>query len=240
VELAQTRPVPRRGRARGAHPDPHRSRRAGHLGSSDVDLGTHIADVVNTLVYRDLTDVVLVGNSSAGMVITGVAEEVPDRIAELVYLDAFVPSDGQCLRDMIPPERRAGMENLVRSEGDGWLLPRFASPLWEQFLPQTWEITDPDDLAWMLERLRPTPIGHFAKPVSVTNPQARALPRSYVRFTRWPHPGFDRWAQAAETAPGWRLRRLDAAHLAYITSPAELSEVLLELLAPAAAAPSSA
>src|SRR5688572_5168403 len=67
-----------------------------HLASHDVDLGTHIADVVNTLVYRDLTDVVLVGNSSAGMVITGVAEEVPERIAELVYLDAFVPSDGQC------------------------------------------------------------------------------------------------------------------------------------------------
>jgi pimeloyl-ACP methyl ester carboxylesterase len=211
-----------------------------HLASHDVDLGTHLADVVNTLVYRDLTDVVLVGNSSAGMVITGVAEEVPERIAELVYLDAFVPSDGQCLRDMILPERRAGMESLVGSEGDGWLLPRFAPPPWEQFLPQAWEVTDPDDLSWMLERLRPTPIGHFAKPVSVTNPQARALPRSYVRFTRWPHPGFDRWAQAAETAPGWRLRRLDAAHLAYITSPAELSEVLLELLAPAAAAPSPA
>ena len=201
-----------------------------HLARRDVDLDTHVRDIVGVLRFENLTDVVLVANSSAGMVITGVAEVVPERIAELVYLDAFVPEDGQCLRDMIPPERRAGMDTLVESEGEGWLLPRFAPPSWEQFLPQVWAFTDPDDLAWTLDRLRPTPFGHFTTPVAVTNPAARTLPRTYVRFTRWPHPGFDRWAQAAESSTGWRLRRLDADHIAHITSPAELASVLLELL----------
>jgi hypothetical protein len=126
-----------------------------------------------------------------------------------------------------PPLRHGGP---VEAEGDGWLLPRFASPPWEQFLPQAWAITDPDDLSWALQRLRPTPFGHFTTPIVLKNPAARILPRTYVRFTRWPNPGFDRWAHAAENSPGWRLRRLDAARIAYITSPAELASVLLDLL----------
>ena len=171
------------------------------------------------------------------MVITGAADAAAERIAELVYLDAFVPQDGQCLRDMLPPDRRSGMDHLVESDGDGWLLPRFAPPPWEQFLPQVWAITGADDLSWALPRLRPTPFGHFTTPVTLTNPAAATLPRTYVRFTRWPHPGFDRWAQAAETSPGWRLRRLDANHIAYITSPAGLASLLLELLDTQPAAP---
>jgi len=201
-----------------------------HLAHRDVDLDTHVTDVVNVLAYEDLTDAVLVANSSAGMVITGVAEQVPERIAELVYLDAFVPSDGQCLLDMITPDRRAAMNGLVESEGEGWLLPRFAPPPWEQILPRTWDITDPEDVSWALQRLRPTPFRHFTTPVRLENPAAQQLPRTYIRCTRWPHPGFDRFAQAAEDSPGWRLRRLDASHIAYVTSPADLAAALLELL----------
>jgi hypothetical protein len=66
------------------------------------------------------------------MVITGIAEQVPDRISQLVYLDVFVPDDGQCLLDLVPPDRRAAMEALAETEGDGWLLPRFASAQWDQ------------------------------------------------------------------------------------------------------------
>ena len=206
-----------------------------HLAHRGVDLGTHVADVANVLYCEDLTDVVLVGTSSAGMVISGVAEQVPGRIAELVYLDAFVPQDGQSLRDMIPPDRRAGMDDLVAAEGEGWLLPRFAPPPWEQFLPQAWAISDPDDLSWVLPRLRPTPFGHFTTPVVLDNPAARNLPRTFVRFTRWPHPGFDRWARAAADSPGWRLRTLDADHIGYVTSPVELATLLVDLLDTSAA-----
>ncbi len=201
-----------------------------HLAHPDVDLGTHIEDIVNVLTFEDLDNVILVGNSSAGMVITGVAERVPGRIAQLVYLDAFVPADGQCLLDLVPPDRRPAMEALVESEGEGWLLPRFAVAPWAQFVPQSWQVTDEADLAWMLDRLRPTPFGQFTTPIRLTDPAAARLPRTYVRCTAWPHPGFDRWADHAGRAAGWRLRTVAASHLAYVTSPDAVAKVLLDLV----------
>ena len=103
-----------------------------HLATPEVGLSTHIADVVNVMSYEDLGDVVLVGNSSGGNVITGVADRVPERIAQLVYLDAFVPADGQGIVDMLPPDRRQTVEALVQAEGDGWLWPRFSPAPWEE------------------------------------------------------------------------------------------------------------
>lgn len=90
-----------------------------HLAAPQIGLGTHVDDVVNVLTYEDLEGVVLVGTSSAGSVITAVADRVPARIGQLVYLDAFVPRDGQSILDMISPDRRPAMEALVQSEGDG-------------------------------------------------------------------------------------------------------------------------
>ena len=72
-----------------------------HLGHPDIDLDTHIQDIVNVLEYEDLEDVSLVGYSYGGMVVTGVAERVPERIKQLIYLDAFVPVDGQSLADIM-------------------------------------------------------------------------------------------------------------------------------------------
>ena len=118
---------------------------------------------------------ILAGTSSSGAVISGVVDRVPERISQLVYLDAFVPDDGQTLFDLIPPQRRQAMEALVEAEGFGWLLPRFAVQPWEQFVRQAWQVADEADLRWMLARLRPTPFGHFTSPVRLVNP---ARPRN--------------------------------------------------------------
>jgi pimeloyl-ACP methyl ester carboxylesterase len=80
--------------------------------------------------------VILAGTSSSGAVISGVADRVPERISQLVYVDAFVPDDGQAVVDLIPPRRRPAMEALVETEGFGWLLPRFAAQPWDQFVRQ--------------------------------------------------------------------------------------------------------
>ena len=118
-----------------------------HLARPEIGLETHVQDVVNVFEYEDLRDVILVGNSSAGVVITGVADRVPERIANVVYLDAFIPEDGQSMLDMIPPDRRTPMLALVESEGEGWLVPRFAPTPWDKFVPEAWGITDKADLA---------------------------------------------------------------------------------------------
>jgi pimeloyl-ACP methyl ester carboxylesterase len=102
-----------------------------HLARPEVGLEIHVRDITNVIEYEDLHNVILVGNSSGGMVITGVADHMPERIARLVFLDAFVPMDGQSMLDVIPPDRRPALEAFVQKEGSGWLLPRFAPPPWE-------------------------------------------------------------------------------------------------------------
>jgi len=164
-------------------------------------------------------------------VISGVADRAPERIAQLVYVDAFVPDDGQAVFDLISPQRRPAMEALVESEGFGWLLPRYAAQPWEQVVRQVWQVADEADLRWMLARLRPTPFGHFTSPVRLANPAAERLPRTYIRCRGFPHPGFDRYAQTASQDPLWRLFQSESSHLPYITNPHELAPVLLELAA---------
>jgi pimeloyl-ACP methyl ester carboxylesterase len=200
-----------------------------HLARPETGLATHVDDVVNLLQFEGARGVVLVGNSSGGMVITGVADRVPEQIAHVVYLDAFVPQDGQSLWDIIPPDRRPAMEALVQSEGQGWLLPRFAAAPWEKFVPEAWRITDEADLRWVLPRLRPTPFGHFREPVRRTNPDAETLPRTYIRCRHFPHPGFDRYAEAVRKTAGWRYRELATSHIPYVTNPKELADALLEI-----------
>ena len=148
----------------------------------------------------------------------------------LVYLDAFVPDDGQCLLDLVPADRRAAMEAQVESEGDGMAAAPVRRGALGPVHPPGLAGDRPADLAWMLARLRPTPFGQFTTAVRRGNPAAVQLPRTYIRCTRWPHAGFDRHAQAARRT-GWRLHRLDASTLPYITSHGQLAAMLLELAA---------
>ena len=107
-----------------------------HLARPEIGLEMHVRDIINVIEYEDLRNVILVGNSSGGMVMTGVADHMPERIAHLVFLDAFVPTDGQSMLDVIPPDRRPALEAFVQKEGDGWLLPRFAPPPWKKLVTE--------------------------------------------------------------------------------------------------------
>lgn len=201
-----------------------------HLAHPDVGLKTHLDDVAGVLTFEDLTGVVLVGSSSGGTIITGVADRMPDRIAALVYLDAFVPSDGQSTRDLLPPDRQSAMDGLVAAEGDGWLLPRFAPPPWPVIARTMWQIREEADVEWVLPRLRPTPYRHFTDPVRVHDSNLNAVDRVYVRCHRNPAP-FDRFAAAARSTPGWRHRELDTTHVPFVTHPHEVTAVLLDAAA---------
>jgi pimeloyl-ACP methyl ester carboxylesterase len=200
-----------------------------HLASPAIGLDVHVNDVVNVLTYEDLHGVVLVGHSSSGAVVTCVADRAPERIARVVYLDAFVPEDGQSVFDLVTPDRRQALEQLVRTEGQGWLLPRFAPPPWEAIVREMWGVTSDDDVRWMLERLCPTPVGHFRDPVRLTNPAAVKLPRAYIRCRRFPSPRFDRHAEMARQTTSWQYRELPASHHAPVVIPDTVADLLLEL-----------
>ena len=160
--------------------------------------------------------------------ITGVADRIPSQISLVVYLDAFVPEDGQAVLDLITPERRQMMEELVKGEGNGWLLPRFAAPQWETIVRDMWGVTDEEDARWMLDRLGPTPFGHFKDPVRRTNPAAEKLPRAYVRFLQFPNPRFDEHAEMTQRSPLWLYRELAAPHHAPVTMPERIADLLIE------------
>jgi pimeloyl-ACP methyl ester carboxylesterase len=153
-----------------------------HLLDDRVDLHLHITDVVGVLEYEDLRDVILVGHSYGGMVITGVADRSADRSADrigrLVYLDAANPVNGQSLRDVAGPVIEAvrpfgevvdGMELVLLPAPDAGLL---------------YGVTDPEDLAWMAERLTPHPWKCFEQPLDLVNEDALwAIPQYHVVCT---------------------------------------------------------
>ena len=187
-----------------------------HLSSPAVTLDTHIEDHLGVLEAEDLRDVILVGHSYGGMVATGVADRAHERIRHLVYLDAFVPRDGQCAFDLQPAEHRERVLARVKTEGQGWLLPPNPPP------PDT----PPEDLAWMLPRRRPQPVATFTQPLKLVRGETD-LPRSYIYCSKFgPGDNFRQFADRAKREPGWRFFELDSSHNPHITMPQELMRVL--------------
>src|SRR5262249_45964160 len=146
-----------------------------HLATPEVGLETHIQDVVNVLFYEDLHEVVLVGHSYAGIVITGVADRAEDRLAHLVYFDAWIPEAGQSGRDLTSGASWAAFEETARTRGDGWLI---SSPNLELGLDRC-GVTSPDDRQWLRERFTPQPIRTFLEPLKSAAATQR-LPRTYI------------------------------------------------------------
>lgn len=190
-----------------------------HLTSPQVDLSTHVQDVVNAALYEDLSDVVLLGYSYGGMVVTGALAHVADRVAHLVYLDAFVPADGQCLADLAGVQRSEGTIGL----GADWLVA-----------PPPRQMDDPEEQKWSAARRTPHPIACFTEAVRLPQPlEEFPFSRTYVKATGEPRPaaGDAFWTAAdhAQSSPAWRYREIATNHMIPSNRPEELAGVLLEL-----------
>ena len=187
-----------------------------HLALLNVDLDWHIQDVCAVLTMEDLRDVILVGHSYGGMVATGVADREAGRIARLVYLDAFVPRDGQSVFDLHPAEVRERMRTAAQRDGEGWLVPPNPPP------PDTPAV----DLAWMAPRRLPHPLKTFEQPIRLSG-AAERLPRTYIYCTRpGPGDGFRQFAERARTEAGWQYREIESSHNPHSTAPDELAAIL--------------
>ena len=190
-----------------------------HLLHCGVNLTTHITDITSLLSYEDLADVVLVGHSYAGMVITGVAAKVPERLKRLVYLDAYVPADGQTEADLWPAEMRAAIQ-ADEAAGRGLRPP---PPL------DLLGITDPEMASWVKTRVTPHPLATYQEPVPVGSAKSAALPRAFIHCTAGPAtPIFAPFAAQARAA-GWEVLELATGHCAMLTMPHEVAELLLKL-----------
>lgn len=185
-----------------------------HLLAPEIDLTTHINDVLRLLEYEDLSNVVLVGHSYAGMVISGVAEQASTRLAQLVYLDAFLPEDGATIRDYAPGEV---LDEMVKTQGDGWRLPSF-------MFAADFGITNADDAAWVNARLGDQPYKTFTQPLNLAATPDGAIPRTYILTTQdtfVPH------AARAQQGGFEYLELFSAGHDSMVTQPVELVDLLL-------------
>ncbi len=175
-----------------------------HLASRDVGLETHVLDVVNTLLFEELRDVVLVGHSYGGMVISGVAERVPDRIRHLVYLDALVPEDGENLMAMFRGPQF--FESMIK---DGFVVPAWVKP--GQPVPK--------DV--------PHPLKTFTDPIALKNAAAPRLPATYI-LTVEAGSREDEFARFADRARArkWKVVTMEADHNPQWSAPEKLADLL--------------
>jgi pimeloyl-ACP methyl ester carboxylesterase len=195
-----------------------------HLLGTQVDLDLHIRDITAVLHYEDLHDVILVGHSYGGMVITGAADRAVDRVGRIVYLDAATPTGGQSLVDVAGPIIEA-----VRPFGqmvDGVELVLLPSP----DAGTLYGVTDPVDLAWMAERLTGHPWKCFEQPLKLTNEAAlRAIPQYHVVCTSTLATRNPELMEKARAAG--RLWDVDTGHDLMITEPRAVADALLEIAA---------
>ncbi|MCB0018641.1 MAG: alpha/beta fold hydrolase [Anaerolineales bacterium] len=185
-----------------------------HLAHPGIDMHTYIQDVVNVLRYEDLHEVILLGYSLSGPVISGVAEQMPERIRHLVFLDTYLLADGQAMADQIDPELMRDLLAAAEAYGDGWRLPH-----------------DPPDA----ERRTEQPVKPVLTPLSLANPQAATIPRTFILCTQGDqdigrlHTAIGQAAARVRSDPDWRYHELATGHMPMWTRPRELADLLLAL-----------
>jgi pimeloyl-ACP methyl ester carboxylesterase len=199
-----------------------------HLLSDTIDLDVHIQDVVSVLDFEDLSEIILVGHSYGGLVITGVADRAIARVAHLVYLDAVIPVNGESLMTIMP-------ETLASARSAGHVSNGVELVLWpEEEAGRFYGVTDPNDLAWMQTRLTPHPWKTFEQPLELQHEQDLArIPRAVVNATRNEHRA-SLVEQKIRHDRADRIWDLDTGHDLMITEPESVAELLLRLADPRA------
>ncbi len=180
-----------------------------HLASPEINLTTHINDVVNMILFEDLKNVVLVGHSYGGMVISGVADRLPQRIKKTIYLDAFVPNDGESVKSMKDTAAWSRIEKMVRA---GFMVPEWLTP----------NIV-PGDV--------PQSVKTFTEPISLKNPLALQIPSVYIlTVDKGKKPEEDDFAKHADRAKNrkWTVLVMEANHNPQWSAVEKLADMLFE------------
>lgn len=185
-----------------------------HLARPEVDLSTHVQDIVGVIDCEALHDVILVGSSSSAMVIAGVAERMPERVARLVYIDTIEPRDGQSWFDVITPAVAGPLQAIADQHGQGWRVPR----------------SDVQPPRWVAHPLRTV-----TQALTRRSALAASIPRSYVHATARPENWFfglggviDAFARRAQ-ADGWDYHAMASDHLPQLSQPGALARILAGL-----------
>ena len=189
-----------------------------HLASKDVNLTTHITDIVNFIKWEDLSGIVLVGHSYGGYIVSGAAEQIGDKVSSIVFLDAFVPESGESLgAGASQPVKDAIAAALGR--GEHLLKP----------VPASVFRVNEKDRAWVDAKCTPQPIGTFTETIKLTGARDKIAKKSYIRAKGYPSVPFDAMLAKYQPNSAWKTFEMTAGHDAMVDQPQELTDLLLQL-----------
>ncbi len=182
-----------------------------HLASDAVDLTMQVTDVVNEIKWKDLDNIVLVGHSYGGMVISGVAEQLQPRIAAIVYLDAFLPQDGQSLSDLLGPKAPQWREHLA--------LP----------IPAEAFKVNEKDRAWVNAKMTPHPVKCFTERLKLTGAYQKVAKKLYIRALAFDNPPFDDALARCKADTSWQTVTMQCGHDVMVDQPGQLTSLLMKM-----------
>lgn len=192
-----------------------------HLAGPDVDLECHINDVLGVIDNEELSDIVLCGHSYGGQVTTPVLDRRVNKFRAAIWLDAFVPTDGQSLMDGWPPERAQHIREQVATTGEGWKI--------EPMPPDYFGVMREEDADWVTRRCVSQPIKTFSQAVYLSGAWESVPTKMYLLAENHPNSSFDRFSIPLSKKPDWDVRVVAAGHDVMIDTPDLLAEIFLEL-----------
>lgn len=190
-----------------------------HLIHQGINLDTHIQDVLGVLQCEELSDVVLCGHSYGGMVITGVADQAPERIRSLVYLDAFVPTDGQSLMDLLYPDWVASFREQASKTGAGFRVPPVPAEVFR---------VNNQDRAWIDRQCVDHPIGSMEQKLRLTGACGNVAKRVFVYAMGRVPSSFTHYYEQLRHDPTWHTVTVPCGHHVMVDMPQELTQILID------------
>jgi pimeloyl-ACP methyl ester carboxylesterase len=190
-----------------------------HLLNADVCLSTFIDDICAVIQAEELSDVVLVGHSFGGTVISGVADRLPQALRQLIYLDALIVQSGQSALSILPPAVQQERSRTIDAEGLRMAIPS----------PDKFGVSEPEQAEWLLRQLKPHPLKAYTEPLQLTHPLGNGLPKTYIAVTDPWYPPFANLRDWIQSQPDWQWQEIAAGHDAMLTSPDALSTLLQDL-----------
>jgi pimeloyl-ACP methyl ester carboxylesterase len=192
-----------------------------HLLTRSIDLSTHIADIANMIRWEDIRQMILVGHSYGGMVVTGVADAMPDRVSALVYLDAFLPTAGCSFHDILPTEVAGAQVKSAEASG-GLSVPPMPAAAFN---------VNEKDRSWVDSLCTPQPLGTLTEPITLTGNHTRIASLSYVLATNNPIQLFQGFARAMKNEPACISYELPCGHDVMIDLPEQTAAIIGEAAA---------
>lgn len=189
-----------------------------HLPLASITLDTHGSDIANVILCEELDQVVLVGHSYGGIVITKAMERIGAQVTHLVYLDAVVLADGESWSSHHTPEQRAQRAQWMAQFNGGWPVPKAAG----------FGVLDARDQAWVDRRLTPQPGGPYRGTVRLSD-RWRALPKTFIDCTQPALTAINSYRRAVRNDPAWRVWEIATGHDAMVSAPAELAAILARI-----------